>query len=388
MNTELNKYTKDDFNSYVSNNLDLLYETLKELCHIPAPSHFEHKRAEYCKNWLENVGAEGVYIDDVQNVIFPINCDSSNEITVFAAHTDTVFPDLEPMPYYDDGKIIFSPGVADDTASVAILLLTAKFFIETKILPKKGIMFVLNSCEEGLGNLKGVRKLVEDYKGRISTFVTLDSTLNIIIDKAVGSHRYEVSVSTEGGHSYNKFGNQNAIAELSNIIIEIYNIEIPKKEGTKTTYNVGVIEGGTSVNTIAQSAKMLCEYRSDDKDCLEYMEKEFKRIFEAASSRTSLDVRMVGDRPCSSIDPNAIEVLKNRIVPIIKDTIGEKIKFESGSTDCNIPLSLGIPAICIGTDLHDKTHTREEWVSKKSMIAGLKIAIKTSLELVDIYHQN
>ncbi len=366
---------------YITENADLLYQTLKELCHIPAPSHYEHKRAEYCKLWLERFGAEGVYIDDVQNVIFPINCDGSNEITVFAAHTDTVFPDLEPMPYYDDGKKIFCPGVADDTASVAILLLTAKYFIKTKTIPTKGIMFVLNSCEEGLGNLKGVRKLFEDYEGRITTFVTLDSTLNIIIDRAVGSHRYEVSVATEGGHSYNKFGNQNAIAELSNIIIDICKIEVPKKEDTKTTYNVGVIEGGTSVNTIAQSAKMLCEYRSDDKECLEYMEREFKRIFDAASKRTSLTVQLVGDRPCSNIDPTKIEVLKERITPIIKDTIGEKIKFTSGSTDCNIPLSLGVAAICIGTDLHDKTHTREEWVSKKSMKTGLSIAIQTSLEL-------
>lgn len=366
---------------YIADNKDLLYETLKELCLIPAPSHFEQERAKYCKDWLERYGAEGVYIDDALNVIFPINCDSSDKITVFAAHTDTVFPDLEPMPYHDDGKKIFCPGVADDTASVAILLLSSKYFIETKTIPTEGIMFVLNSCEEGLGNLKGVRKLFEDYSGRISTFVTLDSTLNLVIDKAVGSHRYEVTVSTEGGHSYNKFGNQNAISELSNIVNDIYKIEVPAKPGTKTTYNVGVIEGGTSVNTIAQSAKMLCEYRSDDKECLEYMENEFKKIFDAAAGRVSLSINMVGDRPCSSTSPIKIDALKRIITPIIEGTIDNKVEFVSGSTDCNIPLSLGIAAICIGTDIHDKTHTREEWIDKKSILIGLSIAIKTSLEL-------
>ena len=370
-----------NLDNYIAENKALLYQTLKELCLIPAPSHFEHERANYCKTWLENYGAEGVYVDDALNVIFPINCDTSDKITVFAAHTDTVFPDREPMPYQDDGERIFCPGVADDTASVAILLLASKFFIETKTTPSGGIMFVLNSCEEGLGNLKGVRKLFEDYQGRISTFVTLDSTLNLVIDQAVGSHRYEVTVSTEGGHSYNKFGNQNAIAELSKIINEIYEIKVPTKPETKTTYNVGLIEGGTSVNTIAQSAKMLCEYRSDDKECLEYMENEFKKIFKSAGKRVSIAVNMVGDRPCSNTSPIKIDALKRIITPIIEDTIGEKVKFVSGSTDCNIPLSLGVAAICIGTDIHDKTHTREEWVDKKSILTGLSIAIKTSLEL-------
>ena len=369
---------------YIKQNTDLLYQTLKELCHIPAPSHCEHKRSDYCKNWLEKHGAKGVYIDEAQNVIFPINCDGSDEITVFAAHTDTVFPDMEPMPYHDDGNKIFCPGVADDTASVAILLLTSKFFMEKKLCPNKGIMFVLNSAEEGLGNLKGVRKLFENYAGRIATFITLDSTFKLIIDRAVGSHRYEVKITTEGGHSYNKFGNQNAIAELSNIIKEIYNIKVPTKPGTKTTYNVGVIEGGTSVNTIAQSAKMLCEYRSDDKECLEYMGNQFKKIFDKAAKETSIEVNMVGDRPCSDIEPIKIDKLKKRIAPIIEEIIGENVEFVSGSTDCNIPLSLGVSAICIGTDIHDKTHTREEWIDKGSIKTGLLISIKTSLELSEL----
>ena len=153
--------------NYIEKNNNLLYKTLEELCHIPAPSHHEHARAEYCKKWLEKHGAKGVYIDDALNVILQLNCDYSNEITVFAAHTDTVFPDMEPMPYHDDGEKVFCPGAADDTASVVILLLTAKYFIEEGILPDDGIMFVLNSCEEGLGNLKGIRKLFEDYEDRI-----------------------------------------------------------------------------------------------------------------------------------------------------------------------------------------------------------------------------
>lgn len=377
-------FMNEKIKNYIAENSELMYQTLKELCLIPAPSNFEHKRAEYCKNWLEEYGAKGVYIDEALNVIFPINCNESNKITVFAAHTDTVFPDTQPMPYYDDGEKIFNPGVADDTASVVILLLTAKYFIENKIIPPNGIIFVLNSGEEGLGNLKGVRKLFEDFEKRINVFITLDSLLDVIIDSAVGSHRYEISVFTEGGHSFNKFGNRNAIAVLSNIINEIYNIEVPKKDGTKTTYNVGVIEGGTSVNTIAQSAKMLCEYRSSDRDCLAYMKHEFEKIFEKANREAKVMVKQVGDRPCSDTVLSKIENLKKKVVPIIEDIIGKKVSFAGGSTDCNIPLSLGVAAICIGTDIHDKTHTREEWIDKQSIKTGLLITIKTAMELTEV----
>jgi acetylornithine deacetylase/succinyl-diaminopimelate desuccinylase-like protein len=243
---------------FIAKNRESIYKTLRELCAIPAPSHFEHQRAEYCRAWLENIGAEGVYIDEALNVIFPIGCEGSDNITVFVAHTDTVFPDTEPMPYEDDGKVIRSPGVGDDTASLVVLLHVAKYFVEKKIKPAGGVMFVCNSCEEGLGNLAGTKQLFADYEGRIARFISFDEKFDTIADVCVGSHRYEVSVESEGGHSYLAFGKQNAIAELSKIVTEIYEIEIPKVEGSKTTYNVGEIGGGTSVNTIAQRATMLC----------------------------------------------------------------------------------------------------------------------------------
>ncbi len=370
---------------YIEQNAPKMLEALKELCNIPAPSHFEHKRAEYCKKWLENMGAEGVYIDEALNVIFPLNCDGSNEITTFVAHLDTVFPDMEPMPYFDDGEKIHSPGVSDDTASVVVLLMMAKFFVENKLIPQKGIMFVCNSCEEGLGNLKGTRQIFKDYEGRIARFISFDSSLNVVADRCVGSHRYEVEVLTEGGHSYSAFGNDSAIAKISQMIAEIYEIEIPNKAGTRTTYNVGTISGGTSVNTIAQNAKMLCEYRSDDRECLEVMQHKFESIFESArSEKVRVNVKKVGDRPCSNIEPEKIEKLKAVIVPVIEEVIGEKVLFKSSSTDCNIPLSLGVPALCVGVNMHGRVHTREEWVDKNSLCLGLEVAIRLGKALTEV----
>lgn len=362
-----------------------IYKTLKELCAIPAPSHFEHKRAEYCKKWLEDVGAKGVYIDEALNVIFPMNCEESDKITVFVAHTDTVFPDTEPMPYVDDGINIKSPGVGDDTASVVVLLHAAKYFIESGFSPANGVMFVCNSCEEGLGNLKGTKQLFADYKGRIARFISFDGMFSLIADRCVGSHRYEVEVFTEGGHSYGAFGNRNAIAALSKIVNEIYSIEVPKVGDSKTTYNVGSINGGTSVNTIAQSAKMLCEYRSDNEECLAAMKAHFERIFsEAKAQGLEMSISLVGDRPCmGKIDLSKIEELTAICREITEQTVNIEVGTHSSSTDCNIPLSLGIPALCIGVYNGGGAHTREEWVEKASLPIGLEVGIKVIENIIE-----
>ena len=370
--------------SYAKANEALLLKTLKELCLISAPSGKEEARATYCKGWLEKIGAKGVYIDDALNVIFPLNCEGSNDITVFVAHTDTVFPDLEPMPLVDDGEKIHCPGVGDDTASLAVMLLLAKCCVEHNIRPQGGFLFVANAGEEGLGNLKGTRQLFKDYEGRITQFISFDSNLDYINDRCVGSHRYEVEVQTQGGHSFQRFGLANAIAQLAQIISRIYQIKIPQKENCRTTYNVGTIHGGTSVNTIAQSAKMLCEYRSEDRDCLAYMEKQFADIFtQANTDEVKVLVTRVGDRPCGNVEPERIGALLNKLRPVISDVIGMPVNTKSASTDCNIPLSLGIPAICMGVYFGGGSHTREEWVRKDSLTLGLEAAIRTAYTLME-----
>lgn len=374
-----------DLKTYILDNESLLLKTLYELCSIPAPSHKEQKRAEYCLSWLQKHGAEGVYTDEALNVVFPINCEGNNNIMVVVAHTDTVFPDLEPMPYKDDGERIFCPGVGDDTASLSILLLTAKYFIEEGIEPKDGIMFVCNSCEEGLGNLKGTRQIFKDYANRIGHFLSFDSTLDKIADRCVGSHRYNVKVQTEGGHSYLAFGNSNAITELSKIICDIYKINVPKQNNSRTSYNVGTIEGGTSVNTIAQNAEMLCEYRSDNIECLKAMENAFASVFEQARERgVNVQVTKIGERPCmAAVDIEEVEKMAKICEKIIRETTNCETVRESSSTDCNIPLSLGIPALCIGVYMGKNCHTRNEWIEKDSLPLGLTVAIRSVIALTE-----
>lgn len=371
--------------NFIAHHNKEMLQMLKELCLIPAPSHFEQDRAAYCKKWFDSIGAKDAYIDEALNVILPINCEDSDQITVFVAHTDTVFPDTEPMPYVDDGKNIYCPGVGDDTACVVVLMMMAKYFVENNLKPDGGVMFVCNSCEEGLGDLKGTKQLFKDFEGRIKQFISFDCHLDQIFDNCAGSHRYEVEVLTQGGHSFSKFGNPNAIHHLSKIVSNIYQINIPQKGTYRTTYNVGKISGGTSINTIAQNAKMLCEYRSENKDCLAYMEKQFAEIFERARvDGVEVIVRKVGDRPCSDTDPSKIQYLRDIIKPLVESITGIPAEFKSASTDCNVPLSLGIPAICIGVYFGAGAHTREEYIEKDSLIPGLEVGLRFATELLDV----
>ena len=377
-------FTTGEIKNYAKEHLDELLSLHKELCLIPAPSHKEDLRAAFCKEWFDKNCGEGAYIDEALNVVFPYGDCGGKSISVICAHTDTVFPDLEPMPYSDDGEFIRCPGVGDDTASVAVLMIVAKFFVEHKVEAKDGILFIANSCEEGLGNLKGIRKIFKDYEGKIKELISFDSKFPGVATKCVGSHRYLVEVLTEGGHSWGAFGKQNAIAEIAGIARAIYSIDMPKKDGERVTYNVGTISGGTSVNTIAQRAEMLCEYRSTDMELLNFMEKRFTEIFEAARiPGVTVNVTKVGDRPCmGDVDPAEQKRVSDIYADALREVTGLEITTHSSSTDCNIPLSLGIPAVSVGVYKGGGTHTREEWIEKSSMEPGLAIGIKTVLNVV------
>lgn len=353
----------------------------RDLCLIPAPSHYEDERAKYILKYLKDCGVDNAYIDEAKNVICQLG-KPSDKIVVFMAHTDTVFPMDTPLNYVDDGEKIHCPGAGDDTGSLAGMLTCVKYMAENGVVPEKTLMFVANSCEEGLGNLKGCRQIFKDYGDKIEYLYSFDSKPFGVTNKSVGSHRYKVTAVTEGGHSFGCFGKRNAISVLAEIINEIYRIEVPKSGDSRTTYNVGIIEGGTSVNTIAQNASMLCEYRSDNVECLSTMEEKFRKIFEKAKENCSeLKVELVGNRPCMSteMDKDLLQKITNRAKTIQSKHFGVNAIEKSGSTDCNIPHSLGIPAVALANYSGGGTHTREEWVIKDSFKSGLKVSMELIL---------
>lgn len=344
-----------------------IQELLFELCAVPAPSNHEEKRSAFVKKRLDSWGMTDAYIDDALNVIWPYHMRETGNLMI-CAHLDTVFPDMTPFSVRVEGDEAYCPGIGDDTANVAVLMYQMKRFYEQQPETDRGILFVLNTGEEGLGNLKGVRRLMKDFAGRIDEFVSLDGGPDALCTKAVGSHRYRIGIDTEGGHSFGAFGNRNAIEKMAKLIESLYEVKVPEKEGTRTTYNVGTITGGTSVNTIAQHAEMLYEYRSDDEESLAIMEKTLReKLAEAEKDCLKLTCERIGERPCGSfVEPQRQRALVERAAR----AAGRELSEHSGSTDCNIPLSLGIPSVCWGAYRGSGAHTYGEHLTLSSIEAG------------------
>ena len=372
----------EQIKAYAAAHADEARQLTEELCRIPAPSGKERARAEFCKAWLERYGAQNVRIDSADNMVLELNVAGSDVLTVLMAHTDTVFPDTEPMEVRREGGRLLCPGVGDDTANLAVLLLAARFLLEQGISPKHGLVIAANSGEEGLGNLRGSRQLMADYRGRVARMISFDGYYNRLWNKAVGSARYRVTVRTRGGHSFRDFGAPNAIALLAEIISALYDIQ-PHwgPAGTVTTYNVGMVQGGTSVNTIAQEASMLYEYRSDEAAGLRGMEEAFLAVVEDFRVRgADIEVESLGVRPCGEgVDPVVQAALSDWSEALLRRYTGGNIVVEPASTDCNIPLSLGIPAVSFGLCGGGGAHTRQEWIETASLETGLCIALETVL---------
>ena len=245
------------------------YDLLLTIAKIPSPSNHEEKRAQFCCNWLKEQGAEGVYIDEALNVVYPAAL--RDNVDVYMAHTDVVFPDETELPLKVENGRICCPGVGDDTACLVCVLLAAKY---TALMIKEGklnqirpetepgLIFVCNSGEEGLGNLKGVKKICEDYGSRMNTFCTFDGSLEHLVDEAVGSNRYKVTVRTQGGHSFGNFGRDNAIEKLAGIIEKLVSSGYAVRKGKQILPST---EGRELVNVMPaylKSAAMTAEWEN------------------------------------------------------------------------------------------------------------------------------
>ena len=345
-------------------------DTFYDLVQIPAPSFHEEKRLEYIKKIFKKYEDIVVESDRVNN-LYVYKAPLKDNYILFSAHLDTVFGD-EEISIKKRGNILTAPGIGDDTANVFTLISVICDMIDKKELPDN-VMFLFNSCEEGLGNLLGINTALERLGDKVKCHIAFDLTYNNIINEAVGSVRYKVGVKTRGGHSYNAFGNTNAICVAANIINEIYKIDVLPLE-SHTTYNVGKITGGISVNTIADNVEFLYEVRSTVAGDMAYIDNAIKDvILRQLSTDVSIEISLIGKRPCAeNVDVKHIRELTG----ICSSIIGRNVKAPvcvSGSTDCNASLSRGIPAICIGCYDGGDEHSYDEWVDESSLSAGYNI---------------
>ena len=366
-----------------------LVELIKTMTAIPAPSHDEDKRVAFIMDYLKKVGYEP-FIDEAKNVYVEIPAKGEG-VHLYTAHTDTVFPDTTEIPVKEENGKLFGPGVGDDTANACGMLLALKYLKKLNLTAKYPVAYVFDSCEEGLGNLKGMWAAYRRYEKKLKRHIAFDGSTDHIVNRAVGSRRFEIGVETVGGHSYNAFGRKNAIAQAAKLISALYEMDVTDLPG-KTTYNVGTISGGTSVNTIAQEATFLFEYRSDRQEHMAIMKKRAEAVLSAAAKsaivlddnsrcqideETTLSVKVIGDRPgMGAVDESAQAALSDHIKEKLTRFAGAEPDFTSGSTDCNIPLSAGIPAVCFGIYLGALQHTREEWIDVASMEAGMRTLLE------------
>ena len=375
----MNEQTKAQVEAYAEECRTEQLELLRTLGKMPAPTRKEDFRAAFCRDWLRAQGAENVRIDSAKNVICKLGPDTE-ELVVFAAHTDIVFPDVENLPLREEGGKLFAPGIGDDTANLVNLLMAAKYLIQKQTALEYGVLVVANACEEGLGNLDGTKALFAEYGTRIQGFYSFDIYMPLCCSSAVGSYRYKITCKTPGGHSYANFGDPSAIQLLCGLVNELYQLQPPVR--SRTTYNVGRIEGGTTVNSIAQQASMLYEFRSTAQDCLEEMEEKFRRAVAHWNGRGGdFEVELLGIRPGNGpVDQKRLGQFTAKSKEIVRTFTGREPDETPNSTDSNIPLSLGIPANTIGTIDGGSAHTRQEWVDIASLPTGLKIVLGLMLE--------
>jgi tripeptide aminopeptidase len=375
-----------------------------EMARIPAPPFGEATRSEWLQERFRALGLEEVRTDDVGNV-FGIHksrqtSKPSTQYTALSAHIDTVFPAGTPLNLRQQGNRLYGPGVSDNGAGVAALLAVAAALRASKIALATPILFIGNVGEEGEGDLRGMRHIFSQacWKDSIRYSLVLDGAgSDTIVAEALGSRRFEIIVRGPGGHSWSDFGIANPILVLARAIHSFSQTPIPSSP--KTTFNVGVIRGGTSVNSIPESASMRVDIRSTSMAEMERLEASLRRALDHAveeesrvserrtpsqkrSSGLSCEVVPIGNRPAGELEGNA-RMLK--VIRAVDAYLGNAAQIQRASTDANIPLSLGREAIAIGGGgVGGGAHTLQEWFDCSGRDLGLKRILLTLLALAGV----
>ena len=370
-----------------------------ELARIAAPPFGEAARAEWLVVKFRDVGLDDVYTDEVGNV-FGIRPGWGPSHISLSAHIDTVFPAGTPLNVRQEGSRLYGPGVSDNGAGVAAMLGIAAALGALRIRHVLPFVFIGNVGEEGEGDLRGMRHIFSTprWKDAIHYSLVLDGAgSDTIVAEALGSRRFEVIVRGPGGHSWSDFGSPNPIVVLARAIQTFAQTPVPSSP--KTTFNIGVIRGGTSVNSIPESASMRVDIRSTSMSEMEGLERALRVALDravaeesrAAEGRSSTqkrpfglshEVLTIGDRPAGELDPKA-RILQ--VVQAVDALLGNASQVQRASTDANIPLSLGREAIAVGGGgSGGGAHTLQEWFDCNGRDLGLKRILLTLLALAGV----
>jgi acetylornithine deacetylase/succinyl-diaminopimelate desuccinylase-like protein len=366
---------------------DQVIADLIRITETPAPPFKEAKRAALFAQMLRDAGLTDVSIDAEGNVLALRPGQTDGPVFVVSAHLDTVFPEGTPINVTRDGERLLAPGIGDDSLGLASILAWVRLLEANKVATRQPILFVGSVGEEGAGDLRGVRYLVTKgaYKGRIGAFLSVDNAdAARVVHAAVGSRRYRLAFKGPGGHSYGAFGIVNPMAAMAEAVRGIYAIKVPVEP--KTTYAASVVSGGTSVNAIPDLVQLDVDMRSGDPAALQQLERELLGAAQAgvatenavrsvAAGTITLSPELIGDRPAGTTPADH---------PLVRDALaasqaaGFAARLDQSSTDSNVPMSLGIPALTIGTGAGGgRTHSLEEYLEtgRERFVAGLSVGL-------------
>jgi len=347
---------------------------LLELLAIPAPPFGETARAQWFVERFTAIGLTNVHLDDAGNALGELG-PGDGPVTLLSAHLDTVFPAGTLTVPTEEGSVIRGPGACDNGPGLTALLGIAAALRYANITPPTTILFAANVGEEGEGNLRGMRHLFSTgpYTGRIRTAIALEGSGNgAVVTSGLGSLRFRLTASGPGGHSWTDAGTPNPILHLARALTALSSIPLP--DAPRTTLNVGRIEGGTSINSIPESASALLDLRSTDPTQLRTTETHLRAVL----APHPVVVELIGDRPAATL-PNDVPLLQ--VLRAVDRHLGLRTEPRIGSTDANIPLSLGIPAIAIGTGgTGGGIHTLAEWYDPTGRELALRRVLLTLLD--------
>lgn len=365
------------------NDIEATLEQIIAIQQIPAPTFDEEQRARYIEGCFQSIGLTEVSRDPLNNVYGRSpGSEAGRPPLVISAHLDTVFPKETDLAVRRDRTLVYGPGIGDNSTGLAGLLLIAHALRQHQLRHAADIFFVANVGEEGLGDLRGMRAVVDRF-GEKATYVVVEGGLyGELTHQAIGVRRYHIEVSAPGGHSWGGFGAASAIHVLGHLIVAFDSLEVPTDP--KTTYNVGIIEGGLSINTIASSAGLWLDLRSEAPDALERLIGQVKNIVreenelhQQRGDSVQISMNQVGDRPPGSIPRNTpIVALADKALRYVgQDNVGYIVS----STDTNIPLSYGYQAVCLGLTHSGNSHRTDEYIDTTYLPAGLKQLLLVAL---------
>ena len=357
------------------------------LTEIPAPPFQEGERAAAVKVLLSAVGLE-VSTDKAGNVIGLLRGASDKEIVILSAHLDTVFPEGTDVKVHREKNRMSAPGISDNGSGLVALVAVARAIHEARIQPQRTILFVADVGEEGEGNLRGMRAVVDAYRERLKAVIVLDgSSIDHVTTKALASRRVEVVITGPGGHSWSDFGIPNPINALVRGSVRFINTRVPATP--RTTFNIGQIEGGTSVNSIPHEARLKVDLRSESEDELTRLESALRECVAAgirdeteasrdrSKGKLEWKLEMLGSRPGGELASNSPLLATLRAAD---EAVGNQSRLERASTDANVPLSLGIDAVSIGAGGNGGgAHSLQEWYESDGRETGLQRVLLTLL---------